>query len=138
MPFQVVVFFKSHHCIAFLIFRLAAISQQRISFIEPTLPLFCMLNSNVPQTRIGQALIDILKKERPAAIDLGKILLITGLQLLQRLIREPRAAFNIRRLCDELVQEIERWNLAFQRADPEFFRDVQEKLSILGRARDLA
>jgi hypothetical protein len=97
-----------------------------------------MLNSNVPLARIGQALIDILKKERPAAIDLGKILLITGLQLLQRLIRETRAAFNIRRLCDELVQETERWNLAFQRADSEFFRDVQEKLSILGRARDLA
>jgi hypothetical protein len=121
--------------LVFLVSRLAAIPHQRISFTEPTLPLFCMLNSDVPQSRIGQALIEILKKERPAAIDFGRILIISALQLLQRLIREPKGAFNISRLCDELVQETERWSAAFQRADADFFKDVVEKLSILDRSR---
>jgi hypothetical protein len=118
--------------IAFLFARLAAIPHQRLSFTEPTLSLFCMLNSDIPSARIGQALIDILKKHSPSNTDFCKILIISAIQLVQKLQRESRLAGNAKRICNDLVQEITRWNASF---DGEFSNRVLERLRTLDTLR---
>jgi hypothetical protein len=93
-----------------------------------------MLNSDIPIPRVGQAVIDILKKHSPSNVDFCKIIVISALQLVQKLQRESRLAGNVKRICNDLVQEISRWNASF---DEEFSSRVLEKLRVLDSSRSV-